>query len=72
MLEKVKLEFPNEKIRIVFQGGGTIPIPDAFKEFCKKNGIEIVVLKPITALTTILDLLEQLGLEGIYQYMEEL
>jgi hypothetical protein len=30
--------------KVVFKGGGTIPIPDSFKEFCKKNGIKIEIL----------------------------
>ncbi len=30
--------------KIVFKGGGTIPIPDSFKEFCKQNGIGLEIL----------------------------
>lgn len=30
--------------KIVFKGGGTIPIPDSFKEFCQQHGIELEIL----------------------------
>jgi hypothetical protein len=29
---------------IILQGGGTIPIPDWFRDFCRDNGISLVVL----------------------------
>jgi len=38
-------ELIKEGIQIfVFKGGGTIPIPDSFREFCLQNGIELEVL----------------------------
>ena len=30
--------------KVVLEGGGTIQIPDSFKEFCKKNGIKMEIL----------------------------
>lgn len=32
--------------KLVFPGGGNIPIPDWFTDWCKKNGIEIEILEP--------------------------
>jgi hypothetical protein len=32
--------------KIVFRGGGTIPIPDWFKDWCRENGIDIEILDP--------------------------
>jgi hypothetical protein len=32
--------------KIIFKGGGTVEIPDWFKDLCKQLGIEIVILEP--------------------------
>lgn len=31
---------------VLFQGGGTIPIPDWFRDFCVEHGITLKVLEP--------------------------
>jgi hypothetical protein len=41
-LEKdILLELPQ---KVIFQGGGQIQIPEEFREFCRRNGIEIEIL----------------------------
>ena len=46
--ENLKKEIQKQqplKIRsIIFQGGGVIPIPKDFKDWCKQMGVEIVIL----------------------------
>jgi hypothetical protein len=32
--------------KIVFRGGGDIPVPDWFRDWCKKNGVEIEICDP--------------------------
>jgi len=34
----------NKVTDIYFQGGGTIPIPDFFRNFCRENGIKIHIV----------------------------
>jgi hypothetical protein len=32
--------------KLTFRGGGTVPIPDWFRDWCQQNGIEIEILDP--------------------------
>ena len=38
---------------ITFQSGGTVPIPDYFKEFCDKNNVEIKFINEETVYSTL-------------------
>lgn len=44
-LEDLKREGPG-LITLMFQGGGTLPLPEWFLERCRQLGIEVVVIDP--------------------------
>ena len=45
-IRDILIELKNQlgKINVIFQGGGTIPIPNWFRDWCKRNGIIITVM----------------------------
>ena len=49
--------FPTEHMQVIkeitFQSGGTVPIPDYFKEFCDKNNVEIKFINEETVYSTL-------------------
>lgn len=44
MLEGLKSKRPVR--HLVFQGGGTVPIPDRFRDWCESQGIRIHIIDP--------------------------
>ena len=44
LAQAMKIGSPFKKI--IFRGGGTVPIPDWFKDWCKYHGITIEILEP--------------------------
>jgi hypothetical protein len=47
-LDHLKKTMPAScRLKVAFQGGGTIPIPQWFRDWCEQEGIEILVLDPV-------------------------
>jgi len=45
--QKVRGNFPNTRVQLVFMGGREISVPKEFYDFCERMEMEVVVIEPM-------------------------